>query len=96
MCAGFWVRVRLLLKFGADPNPGSSDNVFRLELTYVAATQELFIRFYDEGGSDALYDTVSGVDLGAFGPSFAGLSADTGGSTQNHDTLTWMLNAAAP
>ncbi|MEE3326463.1 MAG: hypothetical protein VX252_03965, partial [Myxococcota bacterium] len=84
-----------LLDFGPDPNPGSSDSVFRMELTYVAASQQLFIRLFDEGGSDALYNTVNGVDLSSFGPSFAGFSADTGASAQNHDVLTWILNAAA-
>jgi hypothetical protein len=85
-----------LLDFGPDPNPGSADSVFRMELTYSAPAQSLSIRFFDEGGTDALYDTVTSLDLSAFGPSFAGFSADTGASTQNHDILTWMLNAASP
>ena len=85
-----------LLDFSSDPNPGSSDAVFRMELSYVAASQQLFIRLFDEGGSAALYNTVEGVDLSGFGPSFVGFSADTGGSTQNHDVLSWILNAAAP
>lgn len=83
-----------LLDFGPDPNPGSSATVFRMELDYVAAAHELFIRLFDEGGSDALYDTVS-LDLSGFGPSYAGFSAVTGGSAENHDVRTWSLSAAA-
>lgn len=83
-----------LLDFGPDPNPGSTDSVFRLELSYTATDKSLSIRLFDEGGTDALYDTVTSVDLSGFGPSWAGFSADTGASTQNHDILTWMLTAA--
>jgi len=79
-----------LLDYSPDPNPGSSPSVFRMELSYVAGRHELGIRLFDEGGSDALYDTASGVDLSGFGRSWAGFSAVTGMSTQNHDIRTWM------
>ena len=85
-----------LLDFAPDPNPGSSSNVFRMELTYVAADQELGIHFFDEGGGDALLDTVGGVNLSGFGPSYLGFSAVTGGSSENHDVRTWHFAGAAP
>ncbi len=92
---GTQVYLNDLLDFGPDPNPGSSTTVFRMELSYVAASQELFVRFFDEGSSDALYDTVS-VNLSGFGPSHAGFSGLTGGSAENHDVRTWNLAGAAP
>lgn len=52
--------------------PISSPTVFRMELVYVAASQQLDIRLIDEGSADALYDTVTGVDLSGFGSSWAG------------------------
>jgi len=85
-----------LLDYDPDPNPGSSSSVFRMELNYVVASQELGIRFFDEGSSDALYDTVLDVDLSRLNDSWAGFSAVTGMSTENHDIRTWMLNAANP
>ena len=85
-----------LLDSAADPNPGSSPTVFRMELNYAAGPQELGIRFIDEGSSDALYETVSGVDLSGFGSSWAGFSAVTGASTQNHDIRRWAFNGAHP
>ena len=85
-----------LLDYDPDPNPGSSSSVFRMELNYVGANQELGIRFFDEGSSDALYDTVLDVDLSRLNDSWAGFSAVTGMSTENHDIRTWMLNAANP
>jgi len=85
-----------LLDYDLDPNPGSSSSVFRMELNYVAANQELSIRFFDEGSSDALYDSVLEVDLDRLNNAWAGFSAVTGTSTQNHDIRTWMLNGASP
>ena len=79
-----------LLDFAPDPNPGSSPNVFRMELSYIPAEAKLAIRLFDEGGPDALYDTVASVDLGTFGRSWAGFSAVTGASTENHDVHSWM------
>lgn len=79
-----------LLDFAPDPNPGSSPNVFRMELNYIPAEAKLEIRLFDEGGPDALYDTVASVDLSTFGRSWAGFSAVTGASTENHDVRTWM------
>jgi hypothetical protein len=93
---GMQIYLNDLLDFGPDPNPGASPTVFRMELTYVAAGPELAIRFFDEGGTDALYDTVLGVDLSAFGSSYVGFSGTTGASTENHDVRSWILDAAAP
>jgi len=84
-----------LLDYDPDPNPGSSSSVFRMELSYVAASNLLNIRLFDEGGSDALYDTVGNIDLSDLDCSWAGFSAVTGASTQNHDIRTWMLTGAA-
>jgi len=85
-----------LLDYDLDPNPGSSSSVFRMELNYIAGNQELAIRFFDEGSADALYDSVLDVDLSRLNNSWAGFSAVTGMSTQNHDIRTWMLNGANP
>jgi len=84
-----------LLDYDPDPNPGSSSSVFRMELSYVAAAQEVNIRLFDEGSTDALYDTVTEIDLSDLDCSWAGFSAVTGMSTQNHDIRTWMLTGAA-
>jgi len=84
-----------LLDFELDPNPGSSPNVFRLELDYSALEAKLFVRLFDEGGDDALYGDV-GVDLSALGASYVGFSATTGASTENHDVRTFSFAGAAP
>ncbi|MDG2333580.1 MAG: GxGYxYP family putative glycoside hydrolase [Myxococcota bacterium] len=84
-----------LLDFAGDPNPGSSPNVFRLELAYSAGTHELSLRLFDENGSAALYDSLLGLDLDHFGPSTLGFSAATGGSAENHDIRTWSFHGAA-
>jgi hypothetical protein len=93
---GEQIYINDLLDYDPDPNPGSSSSVFRMELNYVEANQELAIRFFDEGGSDALFDSVLNIDLDRLDNSWAGFSAVTGMSTQNHDIRTWMLNAATP
>ena len=87
---GTQVYLNDLLDFAPDPNPGSSPNVFRMELNYIPAEAKLEIRLFDEGGADALHDTVASVDLSTFGRSWAGFSAVTGASTENHDIRTWM------
>ena len=83
-----------LTDFAGDPNPGSSPSVFRMELTYSAGAHELSIRLFDEGGSDALYDSLEGIGLDHFGPSTVGFSATTGASTENHDIRTWSFDGA--
>ena len=85
-----------MLDYDPDPNPGSSSSVFRMELNYIESNQEVAIRFFDEGSSDALFNSVLNIDLDRLNNSWAGFSAVTGMSTQNHDIRTWMLNAATP
>ncbi|MDG1959101.1 MAG: GxGYxYP family putative glycoside hydrolase [Candidatus Binatia bacterium] len=84
-----------LLDFTADPTPGSTGHVYRLELDYLSALRQLRIRLIDEGSAAALENWVE-VDLASFGSMYAGFSAQTGGSAQNHDLRTWTLSAAAP
>ena len=93
---GEQIYINDLLDYDPDPNPGSSSSVFRMELNYVAANQELAIRFIDEGSSDGLFDSVINIDLSGLNNSWAGFSAVTGMSTENHDIRTWMLNGATP
>ena len=90
---GGWRLFNDLLDFGPDPNPGSSVSVFRLELDYLAASKELRIHLFDEGGADFLANTVS-VDLSGFGPSHVGFSARTGGHAENHDVRSLGFSAA--
>jgi len=93
---GEQIYINDLLDFDLDPNPGSSSSVFRMELNYIGSNQELVIRFFDEGSSDALYDTIEGVDLRRLIHAYAGFSAVTGMSTQNHDIRSWIHNGASP
>ncbi len=83
-----------LADFASDPRPGSSSNTFRMTLAYSKGTHSLRIRIWDEGGTAHLDNTVA-VNLDAFGASWAGFSATTGGSAENHDVRTWRLAAAA-
>jgi hypothetical protein len=82
-----------LLDFAADPKPGTSTTVFRMQLSYLAQLQLLRIHLDDEGSSDYLENSVA-VDLSSFPASHAGFSATTGGSAENHDIRTYTLTAA--
>ena len=84
-----------LLDFAADPTPGTTGHVYRLELDYLGALRQLRIRLIDEGSPAALENWVD-VDLSDLSLVYAGFSAQTGGSAQNHDLRTWTLSAAAP
>ena len=84
-----------LLDFPSDPRPGSSPTVFRMELEYWAAAQELRIALFDEGSDNFLDERVS-IDLRNLGPSHAGFSARTGGATQNHDVRSFLLAGTVP
>jgi hypothetical protein len=84
-----------LLDFPSDPRPGSSPSVFRMELEYGAAAQELRIALFDEGSSSFLDERVS-IDLRNLGPAHAGFSARTGGATQNHDVRSFLLAGTVP
>jgi hypothetical protein len=84
-----------LLDLAADPTPGSLPHVFRMELSYLAATHQLRIVIDDEGGT-AWLDNTATVDLDGSGASYAGFAATTGGSAENHDIRTWTFYAAAP
>lgn len=84
-----------LLDFPSDPRPGSSASVFRMELEYWAAAQELRIALFDEGSAAFLDERVS-LDLRNLGPTHAGFSARTGGATQNHDVRSFLLAGTVP
>ncbi len=84
-----------LTDFDLDPDPGSSPRVFRVELGYDARASSLRVAMFDEGGGDYVDDRVT-VSLNGFGPSWAGVSAATGGAGQNHDLRTWQLRGQVP
>jgi hypothetical protein len=85
-----------LLDFAWDPTPGSSPTVFHMELDYLAELGELWIRLDDEGSDRGLRVSIP-LDLsGLATTSWAGFSATTGASSQNHDIRTFMVTGAAP
>ncbi len=95
MVNGVQVLFNDLTDFNADPTPGSLPHVFRMELEYAGNAKLLRVRLIDEGGTAALENSVA-VDLSAFGASWMGFSASTGGAAENHDMRTWYLAAALP
>lgn len=84
-----------LTDFPADPRPGATGHVYRVEVDYLAASQRLRIRMFDEESDKALENWVD-ADLGNLGSVTSGFSASTGASAQNHDIRTWTMAAAAP
>ena len=67
-----------------------------MELDYLAEQGELWIRLDDEGSDRALRVSIP-LDLsGLATTSWAGFSATTGASSQNHDIRTFMVTGAAP
>ena len=84
-----------LSDFAADPTPGRTGHVYRLELDYLGALRRLRLRLLEEGGTAALENWVD-VDLSELTSVHAGFSAQTGASAQNHDIRTWTLSAASP
>lgn len=91
---GSRIYINDLNDFGLDPDPGSSIQVFRVEIGYDARAASLRVAMFDEGGGDYVDDRVP-VSLNGFGPSWAGFSAATGGAGQNHDVRTWQLRGRA-
>ena len=84
-----------LLDFAADPTPGSTGHVYRLELDYLGELKRLRVRMIDEGSSAAMENWIN-IDLSGLENVWAGFSAATGASAQNHDIRTWTLAAARP
>jgi hypothetical protein len=77
-----------LQDLASDPRPGSSPQVFRLEVRHVAPLNQLQIRLIDESGGGYLEETI-GLNLDGWGASWAGFSATTGTAAENHDIRTW-------
>jgi len=84
-----------LLDFPSDPRPGSSPSVFRMELEYWAAAEEIRIALFEEGANAFLDERVA-IDLRNLGPAYAGFSARTGNATQNHDVRSFLLAGTVP
>ena len=84
-----------LLDFPSDPRPGSSPSVFRMELEYWAAAEEMRIALFEEGANAFLDERVA-IDLRNLGPVNAGFSARTGNATQNHDVRSFLLAGTVP